>query len=92
MRITDAGIGATVTVRISGGIGVAVSARSAGTLTPVRPYVDVDCASRRRQRRRGVDSLLCSLGYEPDTAFDALQGHPQSRERAATRTTRGAND
>lgn len=73
-RVTDAAAGAAVTLRITGGVGVALQCPSAGAPPLVRPYADIDCVGLSRQRR-DMDSLLCSLGYEPDKAFNALQGH-----------------
>jgi hypothetical protein len=72
-RITDAAAG-TLTLRITGGVGVALRCPSARSAPLARAYADIDCVGLGRERRE-IAALLGSLGYEPDPTFNALHGH-----------------
>jgi hypothetical protein len=75
-RITDAAGERGVTLRITGGVGIALRCPSAAQPPLVRSYADIDCVSSGRERP-AVTGLFEALGYQADPAFNAIHG--QSR-------------
>ena len=73
-RITEAADVAGVTLRITGGVGIALRCPSSHRAPLVRSYADIDCVGLGRQRG-DLPAVLGELGYEPDQAFNALHGH-----------------
>lgn len=73
-RIVDAANAAGVTLRITGGVGVALRCPSSRDAPLARPYADIDCVGLSGQRRE-IPALLGNLGYQPDQTFNALHGH-----------------
>jgi hypothetical protein len=75
-RITTAAADGDVTLRITGGVAIALRCPSAAQPPLHREYADIDCVSSGRQRQE-VTALFERLGYQPDPAFNAI--HAQSR-------------
>lgn len=73
-RVLDAAQQAGVTLRLFGGVAVALRCPSAAQPDLRRTYNDLDFAAASRQRE-AVSTLLAALGYEPDRSFNALHGH-----------------
>lgn len=72
-RIAARAAGGDVTLRVTGGVGVALCCPSAGREPLRRPYADVDLVGRAKERPRIVE-LLARLGYQADAEFNALHG------------------
>lgn len=72
-RIVEASADLGLVVRVVGGAGIALRCPSAASPPLRRSYADVDLIARSRDRN-GLENLLEGLGYEPDTAFNALHG------------------
>lgn len=72
-RITDAAASASLALRITGGVGVALRCPSAASAPLARRYADIDAIGRRRERAE-IGALFAALGYVPDKAFNALHG------------------
>lgn len=72
-RVAAAAHSAGVTLRVTGGVGVALTCESAGTYPLFRTYSDIDVVSHAKERK-AIIGLLEALGYEPDDAFNALHG------------------
>jgi hypothetical protein len=76
LRITEAADERDVTLRITGGVGIALRCPSAAAPPLARSYADIDCVASGRERP-AVTALFEELGYQPDPAFNAIHG--QSR-------------
>jgi hypothetical protein len=76
LRITEAAEERDVTLRITGGVGIALRCPSAAAPPLARSYADIDCVVNGRERP-AVTALFEALGYQPDPAFNAIHG--QSR-------------
>jgi hypothetical protein len=72
-RIVAAAREASVDLRVTGGVGVALRCPSASAPPLVRAYADIDAVGRRSQRRE-IGALFAALGYTGDDAFNALHG------------------
>jgi len=72
-RIAEAASSRSIVLRLAGGVGVALRCPSANSSPLVREYADVDLVGRSKQREV-IERLFVDLGYEPDTAFNALHG------------------
>jgi hypothetical protein len=72
-RVAEAAAQAGVTLRVTGGVGVALTCDSAGTEPLSRTYSDIDVVGHAKERR-AITELLTALGYAPDEAFNALHG------------------
>ena len=72
-RVAGAAQRAGVTLRVTGGVGVALTCQSAGTYPLSRAYSDIDVVSHAKERK-AIIGLLEALGYEPDETFNALHG------------------
>lgn len=73
VRVSDAANTAGITLRITGGVGIALRCPSARSPNLGRIYADIDAVGHARQRKQ-IPGLLAELGYEPDQAFNALHG------------------
>ena len=73
LRIAEAAAGRAVSLRLVGGVAVAVNCPSARRPPLRRPYADIDLATRG-SAKGGVVTLLESLGYVPDREFNTLHG------------------
>lgn len=74
LRIVDAARSAGITLRLIGGVAVAVMCPSAASGGPLsRTYADVDVVSRREDRGR-IEVLMAQLGYSADTTGNILHG------------------
>lgn len=62
-----------VTVRLLGGVGVALCCPSAGEPPLARDYGDLDLVTKRRGAR-ALEQILEAEGYAPDREFNAAQG------------------
>jgi hypothetical protein len=72
-RVAAAASEAGVTLRVTGGVGVALTCHSASHQLLARPYSDIDMVGRARERQAIIE-LLSGMGYEPDEEFNALHG------------------
>ena len=72
-RIVAAADAAAVTLRVTGGVGVALRCPSAAAAPLAREYADIDAVAAGGQRRE-VAALFADLGYAADEAFNALHG------------------
>jgi hypothetical protein len=72
-RVSKAAEGLGVTVRLLGGVGIALRCPSALQPPLSRPYADLDAVVRAKQSR-AVLQLLSQLGYVPDEQFNAIHG------------------
>jgi hypothetical protein len=72
-RITQAADEQRVTIRITGGVGIALRCPSAAAPPLARSYADIDCVASGRERP-AVTALFEGLGYQPDPAFNAIHG------------------
>jgi hypothetical protein len=72
-RVTGAADAAGVTLRVTGGVGVALTCQSAGQDLLARPYSDIDVVGHAREREP-IIALLAGLGYAPDEMFNAMYG------------------
>lgn len=71
-RIVEAANAADLTIRVVGGVGVALIAPSAGGLQPPRTYHDIDLAAPAGAPP--IIRLMVALGYRPSTSFNTLNG------------------
>jgi len=62
-----------VTVRLFGGVAVAIRCRAAGHPELRRSYKDIDLATSGTHKR-GLEQLLAVAGYQPAREFNALHG------------------
>jgi hypothetical protein len=72
-RLVETASGTACTLRVLGGVAVALRCPSAQHAPLGRPYADIDLVAPRREAR-AVKDLLGSLGYHEDPAFNALHG------------------
>lgn len=72
-RIAGAASDRSILLRVAGGVGVALRCPSASTSPLNRQYADVDLVGLSKEREV-TERLFVDLGYEPDTAFNALHG------------------
>jgi hypothetical protein len=72
-RVAAAARAAGVTLRVTGGVGVALTCDSASHDLLARHYSDIDVVGHAKERQAIVD-LLSSMGYVPDEAFNAVHG------------------
>jgi hypothetical protein len=72
-RVTTAAAAAGVTLRVTGGVGVALTCLSAGEALLARPYSDIDVVGHARERE-SIIALLSGLGYTADEMFNAMHG------------------
>jgi Uncharacterised nucleotidyltransferase len=72
-RVATAADAAGVTLRVTGGVGIALTCSSALTDPLARSYSDIDVVSHAKERK-AITALLLELGYLPDEAFNALHG------------------
>jgi hypothetical protein len=72
-RIVDAGEGAGVPLRATGGVGVALICPSARQAPLARRYQDIDFVGRGQQAR-DIGRLFMEIGYEPEEEFNVLHG------------------
>jgi hypothetical protein len=72
-RVAGAADAAGVTLRVTGGVGVALTCHSAGHDLLARPYSDIDVVGHAREREP-IIALLSGLGYAPDEMFNAVHG------------------
>jgi hypothetical protein len=72
-RITAAAGERGVTLRITGGVGIAMRCPSAAAPPLARSYADIDCVASGRERP-AVTGLFEALGYQADPAFNAIHG------------------
>lgn len=72
-RVTAAADAAGVTLRVTGGVGVALTCDSAHLEELARPYSDIDVVGHARERE-SIAALLSDLGYAPDEMFNAMHG------------------
>ena len=72
-RVTAAAQSAGVTLRLTGGVGVALTCESASSYPLLRTYSDIDVVSHAKERK-AIILLLEALGYAPDETFNALYG------------------
>jgi hypothetical protein len=72
-RISAAASVAACTLRVTGGIGIAIRCPSASREPLARTYADIDLFGTRKEARQ-IGQLMTGLGYRPDDAFNALHG------------------
>ncbi len=72
-RVTDGARGENVTVRVLGGVAVALHAESGVPQALARPYRDIDLVATRKHGRAAAQ-LLAELGYTPNERFNAMNG------------------
>jgi hypothetical protein len=73
-RILAAAADARATLRLFGGVAIALRCPSAAHPSLSRAYQDLDFIAISRERET-VNVLLTALGYEPDRSFNAIHGH-----------------
>ena len=71
-RIVEAADAAGLTIRVVGGVGVALIAPSVEVLVPPRTYHDIDLAAPAGAPP--IIRLMAALGYQPSTRFNTLNG------------------
>jgi hypothetical protein len=72
-RIVEAGEGAGVSLRATGGVGIALMCPSARKPPLTRSYQDIDFVGRSREAS-DIGRLMVELGYEPEEEFNVLHG------------------
>jgi hypothetical protein len=72
-RISAAAIDFGCTLRVTGGIGIAIRCPSASREPLARTYADIDLFGTRKEGRQ-IGHLMTRLGYRADDAFNALHG------------------
>ncbi len=72
-RVAAAADSAGVTLRVTGGVGVALTCDSAGDELLARPYSDIDMVGHAKERKAIIE-LLSGMGYIPDDTFNAVHG------------------
>lgn len=72
-RVGEAALAAGVALKLTGGVAVALRCPSANSAPLQRDYADVDIVGRGRESG-SITELLGGLGYEADTAFNAMHG------------------
>jgi hypothetical protein len=74
VRIVDAATAAHTTLRLLGGVAVALHAPHGVPEPLTRPYADIDLVTTK-SGGPAVIRVLKGLGYEPNDRFNALNGH-----------------
>jgi hypothetical protein len=72
-RVATAAHAAGLTLRLTGGVAVALRSPSASGRPLARAYADIDCVAVAKERRQ-LAELMTELGYEADARFNALHG------------------
>ncbi len=72
-RVIDAAQRHGITLRVSGGVAVALRCPSARTEPLSRPYQDIDFVLRSRETA-ALERMFAELGYTPEEEFNALHG------------------
>jgi hypothetical protein len=72
-RVGQAALAAGIALKLTGGVAVALRCPSASLAPLQRDYADVDVVGRARDSG-SITELLGGLGYEADTAFNAMHG------------------
>ncbi|GAB4215353.1 MAG: hypothetical protein OHK0022_55170 [Roseiflexaceae bacterium] len=72
-RVVAAAQAQGLTLRLLGGLAVALHAPSAALPALTRPYADIDLVALARQASP-AERLLAALGYQPDREFNLLNG------------------
>jgi hypothetical protein len=72
-RVAAAADAVGVTLRVTGGVGVALRCHSASSDLLARPYSDIDMVGHAKQRA-GIIDLLSGMGYVADETFNAMHG------------------
>src|SRR6476469_1592756 len=65
--------GAGLSLRVTGGVGIALICPSAGRPPLARTYQDIDFVARSKESRRLSDEMV-ALGYVPEEEFNVLHG------------------
>lgn len=73
IRIVEAAEGQGIVLRLLGGLAIRRHAPSAAHRALARSYPDIDLATLPR-RSQAVETLLNSLGYQPNKTFNLLNG------------------
>lgn len=73
-RIAEAAVEEDVSLRLLGGVAVALRCPSSRLPALRREYADIDLATSSAAREETV-KLIEGLGYEPDREFNAIHGH-----------------
>lgn len=72
-RVLEAAGRDQLSLRLLGGVAIAILARQALPKPLERTYADIDCMVNREDGRR-ARTLLLALGYEADRSFNSLHG------------------
>jgi hypothetical protein len=72
-RVAGAAQAAGVTLKLTGGVAVAIRCPTASKPPLAREYADIDAVGAAKHGKR-ITALLESLGYEADITFNALHG------------------
>ena len=72
-RIHDGAEGTGLTLRVTGGVAVAIRCPSSQLAPLARTYGDIDLVAPLKESRKLIE-LFGALGYQPDAAFNALHG------------------
>jgi len=72
-RVAEAAADAGITLRLAGGVAVALRCPSARRPPLAREYRDIDMAGRAHERSK-IAGFLQELGYQPDEEFNVLHG------------------
>lgn len=72
-RLVQAANDAGVTLRATGGVGVAMVCPSATKPPLARRYQDIDFVARAKDSRK-LTEMMVEIGYEPEEEFNALHG------------------
>jgi hypothetical protein len=72
-RVGEAAAANGVSLRLCGGVAVAITCPSARRAPLAREYADLDLVCRAGDRR-SITSLMIDLGYEEAEGFNAMQG------------------
>lgn len=76
LRLIERANAASVTLRVTGGIAVAIRCPSASTYPLARTYKDLDLVGTSREGA-AIDALLKRVGFRANEEFNALHGHHQ---------------
>jgi len=87
IEITERAAGEGVTVRVLGGVAVAIHGHGGVPPSLVREYEDIDLVTTRRDAGRVID-VLSAAGYAPNERFNAMNGHRRLIAQSAERGVR----
>lgn len=73
LRVYERAQAAGVTIRITGGVAIAMRCPSAAVAPLARRYADLDIVGFARERKE-MSKVLIAAGYRADEAFNALHG------------------